>query len=100
MDNAVKYTGSNGVITLSVFLEGNFACVSIADNGPGIPKEELPKIFDRFYSRNRGSKEAESKSHGLGLALAKIIVLAHGGKITVKSTLNIGTEFIVKIPVK
>lgn len=98
MDNAVKYTGDNSVIKLSVFKEDQYACFAVSDKGPGIPKDELPLIFDRFFSRNRSSKDVESKSHGLGLALAKIIVLAHSGKITVKSLLGKGTEFIIKLP--
>lgn len=100
IDNAVKYTGENGIIKLAIFAQEQYICLSVLDNGPGIPKDELPKIFDRFFSRNHSTKEADSKSHGLGLALAKIIVLAHSGKITVKSTLGQGTEFIIKLPGK
>ena len=99
IDNAVKYSPEDGHISLTLYTENSFSCLSVKDNGSGIPKDELPKIFDRFYSKNRGSKDHDSKSHGLGLALAKIIVLAHNGKITVKSTPGIGAEFIIKIPV-
>ena len=71
----------------------------MSDNGPGISKEELPKIFDRFY-RSDSARKAESGGHGLGLSIARIIIVAHGGKIRVRSKVGEGTTFAVVLPEK
>ena len=75
------------------------ATLILSDNGPGISREELPKIFDRFY-RADSARKAESGGHGLGLSIARIIVVAHGGKIRVRSKLGEGTTFAVVLPEK
>ena len=97
LDNAVKYTPQGGTITMGVARTKEGCVLSMKDNGPGIPGEELPKIFDRFY-RSDSARKAESGGHGLGLSIARIIVVAHGGKIRVRSKVGEGTTFSVLLP--
>lgn len=96
LDNAIKYTPAGGRAALSARLSEGAIEVTVRDSGPGIPREELPRIFERFYrgdkSRSRGS------GAGLGLAIAKEIVEAHGGRIEVDSVLGQGSEFRVILP--
>jgi two-component system sensor histidine kinase ArlS len=98
VDNAIKYTPAGGKITLGLTVNGQECVMSVADNGPGISAEELPRIFDRFY-RSDKARKAQSGGHGLGLSIARIIVVAHGGKMTVRSKEGVGTTFFVKLPI-
>ena len=91
--NAADFTPPQGRISLSLDWCENFAIISVGDTGCGIPKEILPKIFDRYYSTRKGER-----SQGLGLAIARFIVLDHGGEITAQSTLNKGSNFMIKLP--
>ncbi len=97
VDNAIKYTPPGGKITLGLQNNGLECVMSVTDTGPGISAEELPRIFDRFY-RSDKARKAQSGGHGLGLSIARIIVVAHGGKMTVRSKENVGTTFLVKLP--
>ncbi|MCH5285791.1 MAG: HAMP domain-containing histidine kinase [Christensenellaceae bacterium] len=99
LDNAVKYTPKGGTITMGVRKEVNGCTLLMSDNGAGIPKEELPKIFERFY-RSDSARKAESSGHGLGLSIARIIVIAHGGKLRVRSKVGVGTTFSISLPEK
>ena len=96
-DNAVKYTPKGGAITIGVERTQGGCTLSIADNGPGIPSPELPKIFDRFY-RSDSARKSEGGGHGLGLSIARIIVKAHGGKLRVRSKVGSGSVFYVDLP--
>lgn len=98
-DNAVKYSGQGGKITLGVEQKDHVCRLTVADNGPGIAPNELPKIFDRFY-RSDSARKAESGGHGLGLSIARIIVVAHGGKLHVRSKPGMGTVFSIDLPLK
>ncbi len=98
-DNAVKYTPDGGIVTLSVQRERGLVTLCVQDNGPGIPQEELPKIFDRFY-RADGARRSDTSGHGLGLSIARIIVMAHGGKMRVRSKVGVGSTFEVILPEK
>lgn len=98
-DNAVKYTPKGGTITMGVESYRGGCTLILSDNGPGISQEELPKIFDRFY-RSDSARKAESGGHGLGLSIARIIIVAHGGKIRVRSKVGEGTTFAVVLPEK
>ena len=97
IDNAMKYTPVGSKITISSEKKGKDIITSIADTGNGIPDSEKSKIFDMFYTVN--SKIADSKrSLGLGLALCKSIVLAHGGKIWVENNIPTGAVFKFTLP--
>ncbi len=98
-DNAVKYTPRGGTVTLGIEQQNGWCTLSVTDNGPGIPADELPKIFDRFY-RSDKARKAETGGHGLGLSIARIIVIAHGGKLRVRSKVGSGSTFFVVLPVK
>lgn len=98
LDNALKYTNQNGKVNISLKKYNNNAVLSISNTGIGIPPENLPKIFDRFYRVDK-SRSRESGGYGLGLAIAKSIVEQHTGKISVTSVLNDVTTFTVEIPI-
>jgi two-component system OmpR family sensor kinase len=97
VDNAIKYTPSGGEVTLSLERDTEWVRVSVADTGAGIPEQDLPKIFDRFYRVDR-ARSREKGGTGLGLSIVKWIVDAHHGKIDVKSKLGKGTTFTVWLP--
>jgi len=97
VDNAIKYTPSGGEVTLSLERDSAWVYVTIADTGVGIPPQDLPKIFDRFYRVDK-ARSREKGGTGLGLAIVKWIVDAHGGTIDVKSQLGKGTTFTVALP--
>jgi PAS domain S-box-containing protein len=94
LGNALKFTASGGVITLSCADAGEFMDIEVRDTGAGIPDEHLPFIFDRFWQ----AKKQRSGSTGLGLAIAKGIVQAHGGQISVRSKAGEGTSFRFTVP--
>ena len=99
VDNAVKYTPKGSVITISTQKNGNMLSVRIADNGNGIADEIKDKVFDMFYTG--ANKIADSRrSLGLGLALCKTIISAHGGEITVSDNTPHGAVFTFTLPVK
>lgn len=95
IDNAVKYTPSKGQIIISLSKTGKKADLTVSDTGVGIPSEELPKVFDRFY---RGSKTEKILGSGLGLAISQGIIKAHQGEITIKSQVGKGTSVIISLP--
>lgn len=96
LSNAFKYTPDNGSITVSYESDGDNLTFRVADTGEGISARDLGNIFDRFYQVDR----INPKGSGIGLSLAKAFVELHGGSISVESTLNVGTEFTVKLPVR
>ena len=93
--NAVKFTPEGGIITLSAARADNRIYCTIADTGPGIPPEDLPRIFGKFWQSKRGDR----RGVGLGLAIARGIVEAHGGTITVRSEVGRGSVFTFSLPV-
>lgn len=93
-DNAVKYT-DKGSVTISTLEFDMFVRVDISDTGKGIPEEDLPKIFGRFY---RGSSTRSEEGVGIGLHLAREIISGQGGYIKVSSTLGAGSTFSVFLP--
>ncbi len=99
IDNAVKYGSNNDLnITIEMDRQDDFIGINIEDNGPGIPKGKLPNIFNRFY-RIDNERTKDLMSTGLGLAIAKELVQAHGGSITVASIEKEGTCFTIRLPV-
>jgi two-component system, OmpR family, sensor histidine kinase CiaH len=99
LDNALKYTPQDGSITLTCSKQANAVVIEVQDTGIGIPSEDLPHVFDRFFRSNK-ARSREDGGTGLGLAIAKWIVEKHGGKINVESTVGLGTRFYITIPVK
>jgi signal transduction histidine kinase len=96
INNAIKYTPENGIITLRVEEKGKYLQVEIVDTGIGIPPDDLPHIFDDFYR----AKNADSKGTGLGLSITKRIIEAHGGQRRVESPCsetNTGSKFSFKL---
>ena len=99
LDNATKYSGESRYIGVTVGTSESSITVSVEDHGVGIPKEDLPNIFGKFY-RARTQKTRETPGSGLGLALVKHIVEAHGGRVEVESELGRGSRFFFGIPIQ
>jgi signal transduction histidine kinase len=97
VDNAVKYSGEGAGVTITSRQDGAMAVVEVADNGAGIPSDQLGAIFDRFYRVDRGRSRREGGS-GLGLAIVKELVTSMGGSVHVASTLGAGTTFTLRLP--
>lgn len=98
IDNAIKYTPRGGKVELSLAKEGGWTTITIADTGIGIPKEDLPHIFERFYRVDKARSRIQGGS-GLGLSIAKWIADAHDAIIKVNSEVGKGTTFVVKLPI-
>jgi two-component system OmpR family sensor kinase len=97
LENALKFSPPDSPITISLGAEGDEVLLSVSDRGPGISPDELPRVFERFYRGRRARAEAVP-GVGLGLALSRAVVEAHGGRITVQSPPGGGTTFTVRLP--
>jgi two-component system phosphate regulon sensor histidine kinase PhoR len=97
IDNAIKYTGEKGIITVSAVVAGNALRVRVSDTGIGIPEQDMPRIFERFYRVDKARSRAEGGT-GLGLAIVKHIVQAHNGEIFVESVPGQGSTFTFTLP--
>jgi PAS domain S-box-containing protein len=97
VNNAIKFTPEKGHIAVSAQVSRNELVIKVSDNGMGIPKEDLPKIFGRFYRVHRPGKQIQGT--GLGLAIVKEIVLRHDGRIDVESEIDKGSTFTVYLPI-
>ena len=97
MNNAIKYSPDGGTITVSIKTTDEQLILSIADEGLGIPKQDLPKIFDRFYRVDKARSRAQGGT-GLGLAIAKEIIKQHQGFIWAKSEYGKGSTFTIVLP--
>jgi two-component system phosphate regulon sensor histidine kinase PhoR len=98
LDNAYKYTGDEKRIALRVFGRDGQVCFAVKDNGIGMTKRQVKRVFDRFFQAD-SSLARRVEGCGLGLAIVKFIVDAHKGAIDVESKVGEGSEFTVKIPV-
>jgi two-component system, OmpR family, sensor kinase len=99
LGNAINHTPPGGEVVVSVSKEGDQAKLVISDTGPGIPPEDLPHIFERFYRGEKSrTRSRDGKGFGLGLSIAYWIVQHHGGRIEVDSTLGKGATFCVWLP--
>jgi two-component system phosphate regulon sensor histidine kinase PhoR len=97
LDNAIKYGREGGRITLTGRMSEGACLLEVADDGPGIPSEHLPRIFERFYRVDQG-RSRDLGGTGLGLSIAKHIVESHRGTIRAESRLGVGTRFLIRIP--
>ena len=97
LNNAVKYTPEGSTVRITAEKRGETACVTVADNGPGVPDEDKPKIFDMFYTGDQSVSDGR-RSLGFGLALCKTIVKAHGGEISVSDNIPHGAVFTFSLP--
>lgn len=98
VDNALKHTPPGGQVRLLARAVSGQAEISIEDTGEGIPPEELSRIFERFYQMDKSRKGGPQHGAGLGLAIAKEIVQAHGGAMTATSQEGVGSRFTVRLP--
>jgi two-component system OmpR family sensor kinase/two-component system sensor histidine kinase BaeS len=99
LSNALRHTLTGGTITVRAERVGDHAQVTVADTGEGIPSEDLPYVFERFYRADK-SRARVSRGSGLGLTIAKQIIEAHGGRICVRSWVGVGSTFIFTLPVR
>jgi signal transduction histidine kinase len=95
LDNAIKYTPPGGHVAVDIRRDEAAARLTVRDDGPGIPGDELPRIWDRLF---RGDRSRAERGLGLGLSLVKAIVEAHGGTVTVESEAGKGSAFTVSLP--
>ncbi len=98
--NAVQYTPQGGEVLLGLAKVGEQVRIVVHDTGPGIPSEDLPYIFERFYRAEKSRTRSESGGFGLGLSIAQWIIENHDGKITVESQEGEGTTFAIWLPLK
>lgn len=91
--NAIAHTDAGAPVDVTVYRSGGDVRVEVADRGEGIAQEEIDKVFERYYRADK-----KGPSTGLGLAIAKNVVEAHGGSVAVESVLGAGTTFTVTLP--
>ncbi|MFN6461689.1 MAG: sensor histidine kinase [Nostoc sp. DedVER02] len=99
VNNACKYTPAGGQVQLQLFTQSHTAVIQVIDNGIGIPEEDLPYIFERFYRVDK-KRSRKTGGFGLGLAIAQQIVQSHGGEISLKSVVKEGTTLQIYLPLK
>ncbi len=97
IDNAIDHTASPGAVRVSTRVRGHTVTVQVSDTGSGIPPDDLPRIFDRFFQAP--GRRREGQHAGLGLAIAKRILELHHGSIQVMSRLGVGTTFTFSLPI-
>ncbi|MDP9380785.1 MAG: PAS domain-containing sensor histidine kinase [Chloroflexota bacterium] len=95
LDNAIKWTPAGGSIYVAAEPEGDFVRFEVRDTGPGVPRDQLPRLFERFYT---GDEARSGRGTGLGLSIAKHTVQMHGGRIWVESEEGHGTSFFFTLP--
>ena len=98
ISNAIKYTPEKGKIAVKVEQIGDNVEILVKDNGIGIPKEDLPRIFERFYRVDK-ARSREMGGTGLGLSIAKTMIEANGGTIKIDSDVGKGTEIKIRLKI-
>ena len=96
LTNAIQYNHADGQVLVKLARQDGLAIMEISDTGNGIAPEDLPRVFERFYRADKS--RTGGGNAGLGLAICKAIVEAHGGTIEVSSTTKVGTKFVVRLP--
>lgn len=97
VDNAIKYTHEQGVVRVRCWSDPNSVVLEVADTGIGIPRDELPRIFERFYRVDK-ARSREVGGTGLGLSIVKHLVQSIGGQVDVTSRVGVGSQFVVRFP--
>lgn len=100
VSNAIRHTPKGGEVSILATRQNKSVLISVEDTGEGIPPSDLPHIFDRFYRADKSRTDADGASSGLGLAIAKALVEAHGGRIWAESEEERGTQMKMELPVK
>jgi two-component system sensor histidine kinase ArlS len=99
LDNAVKYSTTSRKIVTRGFVADLSVCIAVQNSGIGIPEQDLPYIFDRFYRVDKARNRKHGGS-GLGLSIAKHLVQNYGGSISVQSEESVGTTFTIRLPIR
>jgi len=99
LDNAIKHTPEGGRVGVKAAKKNGWVEITVADSGGGIPAEEIPRIFERFYHIDKSRQGGAERGTGLGLAIAREIILAHAGTIQVQSEIGRGSNFVVNLPI-
>ncbi|MBK8086172.1 MAG: HAMP domain-containing histidine kinase [Devosia sp.] len=97
IDNAIKHSPPGGRLTLSAERQGDSVAIAILDDGPGVPEDELPHVFERFF-RGRAEKEMQNRGIGIGLPIAREIVEQHGGRVTLRNRPEGGAVLTMVLP--
>jgi two-component system phosphate regulon sensor histidine kinase PhoR len=97
VDNAIKYSPTGASVGIELTRSNGELLISVHDDGPGIPKRDLPRIFERFYRVDRARSRALGGT-GLGLSIVKHIAQAHGGSVEVESEVGRGSTFTIRLP--
>ncbi|WP_430816878.1 sensor histidine kinase [Carboxylicivirga sp. RSCT41] len=97
IDNSIKYGGDNTQIAIDMKTEPKQVCISISDNGPGIPENHINKVFDKFFRVPKGDQH-NIKGFGLGLSFVALVIKQHGGTIKAQNNTNGGCSFTIKLP--
>jgi signal transduction histidine kinase len=98
VDNAVRHTPAGGAVTMRSAADNGHVTLSVHNNGPAIPPEAMPHIFERFFQADPAGASKDANT-GLGLAITREIVEAHGGDVRATSSEDAGTEFVITLPV-
>ena len=98
LSNAIKFTPSGGKVVIRADVKDRWLHISVADSGAGIPPEELPHLFERFFQA-RNQEHAKAGGTGIGLSLTRELVKAMGGEISVESSIGVGSTFLVRLPI-
>ena len=99
LTNAIAFNRDRGEVSLAARIEGNAVLLTVSDTGQGIPEEDVPHLFERFYRADKSRSRIQGRN-GLGLAICKAIVDAHGGSLEVSSQFEVGSTFTLKLPLK
>ena len=97
VDNAVKYSAEGSAVEVALFEAPDELVISVSDQGPGVPREHLPRLFERFYRVDK-ARSRDLGGTGLGLAIVKHIAQAHGGRVSVDSRVGQGSTFRIHLP--
>ena len=99
VDNAIKHTPSDRKVIVHGNAAQGWISIHVDDSGSGIPGEDLSRIFERFYQVDKARRGGKDRGVGLGLAISRQIVEAHGGRIVAQSTIGKGSRFTVQLPI-